>query len=258
LQLPEPALWTPHFYDGMVLVGKTWTPDFGIEESKPGEMILGGLLPAPPVKPVFGGQGAKVESYKRQMQWKGKLGTADGKRPVPVVIGETGVPFDLVGEAALANGDLGAVCAAVDAHMCALEGLFIPYFWWNYTPENSHEHGDGWNGENLSIFSTDSGGGRCLEVLVRPGLVLCDGDPISQCFRVSEGRYRCDFDAAIAGTETVFFVPQMHFKRETTTVSATPGSEIDWNEACQRLTLSAPRAGRCSLELLSTASKGST
>eukprot|EP00971_Amphidinium_carterae_P207002 4106890-Amphidinium_carterae.1 len=81
--LPEGSAWAPHFYDGVLLVGKTWTPSFGIEEPSPKEKVLGGLLPSPSIRPVVGLE-ERIKAYRRQVLWKSELG---GNRN-PVFLGE--------------------------------------------------------------------------------------------------------------------------------------------------------------------------
>jgi len=69
---------------------------------------------------------------------------------------------------------------AIDHHLC---GSTV----WNYTPDHTHERGDGWNGENLSIFApedvgTGRDGGRGLQGLMRPHPAATAGVPISLRF----------------------------------------------------------------------------
>mmetsp|Transcript_11226 Transcript_11226/g.28927 ORF Transcript_11226/g.28927 Transcript_11226/m.28927 type:complete len:219 (+) Transcript_11226:2-658(+) len=213
-----------------------------MEEVKPGEKLFG-FVPAPPIRPVIGLK-EKIEAYKRQMTWKGALyGTA----PVPILLGEIGIPFD-IGPARDAWA-LGQAEQAIDAHLRAMEELFLPFCWWNYTPENSHKHGDGWNGEDLSIFCREDGGGRGLRALVRPALLLCAGTPVRQSFDLATGSYRCEFQADGTGA-SVFFVPRLHFRREAgAAVSASPGCDVAWDEEAQRLTCRPKGPGLVVLEL---------
>lgn len=247
--LPDACLWAPHFYDGLVLVSKTWSPGFGVEESELGEKWFGGLLPAPPVKPVFGLEN-RIESYKRQVKRKCAL-------DAPSLLGEVGVPFDLGSEADLQQGNYEASEEAIDAHLQAFESIFLSFVWWNYTPENSHRRGDGWNGEDLSIFCADDprdaqrAGGRGISALVRPYLAQCDGKPLAQRFDRAAGFYRCEFEAKATGGESVFFVPRLHYpSRAATSLAISPGSgDVEWPASSQVLTFRAARPGRVVLEL---------
>ena len=236
-KLHPQAFWAPHFYDGVVLVGKTWTPSFGIEETTPGTTLFGGLLPAPPVLPVFGLQ-ERLASYKRQLQQKCRLASQE----TPSMLGEIGVPFDIQSPG-MATSD--ALCEAIDVHMQALEELMLPFCWWNYTPENSRARGDGWNGEDLSILG--EGEGRALDSIVRPCLLLCSGRPVHQSFNLREGRFQCEFDAKPG--ESVFFIPSKHFTGDNAILSVTPGIDATWNVGLQVLLCRSDRAGRVAIDL---------
>ncbi|CAK9081322.1 unnamed protein product [Durusdinium trenchii] len=211
------SFWAPHFYDGIVLLGKVWTPDFGIEES-PGEKLFN-LLPTP-VRPVLGLE-KRVESYKMQLRRKCDFSSQE----VPSILGEIGIPFELqyVGFPVSSREGIDAVNEAADAHMRALEEILLPHCWWNYTPENSKERGDFWNGEDLSIFANNEG--RAPPSLIRPYLLKCCGVPVSQSFNRRKGLYRCEYKAHQPG-ETIFWVPSIHFPLGQTKVLATPGVEV--------------------------------
>eukprot|EP00435_Cladocopium_sp_Y103_P001558 s6204_g1.t1 len=213
------CFWAPHFYDGIVLLGKVWTPDFGIAETKPGEKLFN-LLPAPPVRPVIG-LAQRVESYKEQLRQKCDFASQE----VPSILGEIGLPFEIqyVGLPGSQPKDSEETLnEAADAHMQALEQIMLPHCWWNYTPENSAERGDLWNGENLSLVSNKEG--RAPASLIRPYISRCSGVPVSQSFSFQEGRFRCEFDVQEPG-ESVLFVPSIQFPSGPK-VSVTPGVEV--------------------------------
>ena len=237
------CFWAPHFYDGIVLLGKIWTPDFGIEETKPGEKLFN-VLPAPPIRPVIGLE-KRVQSYKEQLLRKCDFAS----QKVPSILGEIGLPFEiqyvgLPGSKPKDNKE--ALNEAADAHMQALEQIMLPHCWWNYTPENSAERGDFWNGENLSIVSNNEG--RAPASLIRPFLSRCSGTPVSQSFFFREGRFRCEFDVQEPG-ESLLFVPAMHFPSGPR-VSVTPGVEVLADPQSQTLLVCNKQyTGRVVLEL---------
>merc|ERR1712232_1144307 len=47
-----------------------------------------------------------------------------------------------------------------------MEDNDLDYTLWNYVYDNTHKHGDLWNGENLSIRAEN--GNRALQALIRP------------------------------------------------------------------------------------------
>lgn len=70
-------------------------------------------------------------------------------------MGEIGIPYDMDNKHAYKTGDYDGQITAMDANMCALESSLLNFTLWNYCPVNSFKWGDGWNGEDLSIFSYD-------------------------------------------------------------------------------------------------------
>lgn len=73
----------------------------------------------------------------------------------PCVFTELGIPYDMDNGAAYKTGDYTSQILAMDANHFALETGKQNFTLWNYTASNSHQWGDQWNGEDLSIFSTD-------------------------------------------------------------------------------------------------------
>lgn len=79
----------------------------------------------------------------------------------PTMMGEIGIPFDLDQKKAYKTGDYTSQTRALDASLNACDGPnVLNYTIWSYGPENSHQWGDGWNGEDLSIWSPDDMGRR--------------------------------------------------------------------------------------------------
>lgn len=70
--------------------------------------------------------------------------------------GEIGIPFDLDNKRAYRDGDFTNQEKALDASLNACDGEnMLNYTIWNYCTQNSHSWGDGWNNEDLSIWSAD-------------------------------------------------------------------------------------------------------
>jgi len=74
---------------------------------------------------------------------------------MPLLLGETGIPFDLHNSNAYTTHDFSVQIEAMDSIINACERNLLSYTLWNYSPSNTHEHGDFWNREDLSIWSRD-------------------------------------------------------------------------------------------------------
>jgi hypothetical protein len=91
------------------------------------------------------------------------------------------------------------------------------YRLWNYNPDNTDSHGDYWNGENFSWFSTQGvkpsalrsldqtneeldDGGRVLRSLVRPYPAKVAGIPTRVDYSVNTGAFTCSWKTPTSGS----------------------------------------------------------
>jgi hypothetical protein len=104
----------------------------------------------------------------------------------------------------------------------AMDRLLISSTQWNYTASNRNEAstGDGWNQEDLSIYSRDQdtgpndpdSGGRAVRGFSRPYARRIQGEPKSVLFDSTKAAFTLTFVADPAITEpTEIFVPTVHF-----------------------------------------------
>jgi hypothetical protein len=150
----------------------------------------------------------------------------------PTLIGECGIPFDLNGAEAyraFKAGDRSDTpwtphIIALDLMYNALDTLLINSTQWNYTASNRNDLaiGDGWNQEDLSIFSRDqqtnpadiNSGGRALAGFVRPYAMATQGIPRKMKFDRVTGLFDYTFDADPAAPgATEIFVPRLQYPR---------------------------------------------
>jgi len=111
----------------------------------------------------------------------------------PTLIGEVGIPFDMHAREAYAEGarrTLTNCSNALSATVNALEANNLSYTLWCYAPDHTPEWGDGWNREDLSLYSMSAArevakdldpygvhaGGRALSAWVRPYAQALGGD----------------------------------------------------------------------------------
>ena len=131
----------------------------------------------------------------------------------PTLIGECGIPFDMNEAEAYARWAAGerdpslwhAQAAALSLMYDALDQLLLSSTQWNYTVSNRNDPmiGDGWNQEDLSIWSADQStdeadpdsGGRAVAGFSRPFVRAAQGDLLRQQWDWQSGVFECEIDA---------------------------------------------------------------
>ncbi|NPV55080.1 MAG: cellulase family glycosylhydrolase [Anaerolineae bacterium] len=195
-----------HWYDNMTLFMKHFSPSFTMD-TKTG-------------RPYFGRR-RKQEVFRRQLA---AIQDAPLHRdqPAPTIIGETGIPMDMRKKRAYHTGKQEHLVQALDATMQALEANLLPFTLWNYTADNTNQHGDLWNDEDLSIFSRDQqhdpaepdSGARAMPAFRRPYPTATAGEPLSFHFDIQSGRMTYTFHGSPITTHpTEFYVPVSHYPR---------------------------------------------
>ncbi|PTU30535.1 glycoside hydrolase family 5 protein [Stenotrophobium rhamnosiphilum] len=132
----------------------------------------------------------------------------------PTLIGEFGIPYDLNDGESFSRwgkGERGAdvwkpQAVALELTYDAMDMLLLSSTQWNYTASNRNDLriGDGWNQEDLSVFSRDqqtdpadpSSGGRAVEGFSRPYVQRAQGILKSMHFDPKEKRFVAEVDAA--------------------------------------------------------------
>jgi hypothetical protein len=134
----------------------------------------------------------------------------------PTLIGEFGLPFDLNGKKAYKTGDFGAHIQALSWYYNALDANLLSATLWNYTIDTTHEYGDGWNKEDLSVFCKEDGGGRALAGFVRPYALAVAGEILCMQFNREKGRFLLEFvpDFSIEAPTEVY-IPMLQFPKGT-------------------------------------------
>lgn len=143
----------------------------------------------------------------------------------PTLIGEFGLPYDMNGARAYRTGNYRTHVKALSSYYDAMDANLLSATIWNYSAGNTHARGDGWNGEDLSVWCrddweagrTESGdpadsGGRALAGFVRPYARAVAGLPLRMGFDRRSGLFRLDYEPA-AGAETEIYVPELQYPR---------------------------------------------
>lgn len=213
-ELPEATAVAGHWYDITALATATYNPedhvDLLTQERASNRWQLGRV-------------------YVRQLQML-KAAASILPQGAPVMVGEFGVPFNLdegAAYAAWAQGERGPEvwrkqCDALDLMYDAMDELLLCCTQWNYTASNRNDPriGDGWNQEDLSIFSRDqtdgindpSAGGRAVEGFCRPYVRRTQGRLIMMRFSRSSRIFRCVLmgDPGISAP-TEIYVPRVQY-----------------------------------------------
>lgn len=140
---------TPHWYDGVTLMTKKWNRLWNVD-------VLG-VLRGRYSSPVFAiklGETAIRNCFKSQLISIRQEGL-ENMGTHPCVFSESGIPYDMDDGYAFNTGDYTSQSLALDATNFAVEGSLAGFTLWNYTASNTHQWGDQWNGEDLSILSCD-------------------------------------------------------------------------------------------------------
>jgi hypothetical protein len=223
----DPPSWEPtdgegvahafHCYDGPALFTKTFRPWLTVDE-KTGRVILGRK---------------KTSAFyslrlKRLREW-----TRDNMGDMPCLLGEFGLPFDLNKRRAYRKEDYRLHEEALSLYYDGIDENLLHAAIWNYTPGNTHEEGDGWNGEDLSIYST--GKTRAAGGWLRPYPMATAGLPLLIRWdrKRSLFRYRFRADAAIEAPTEIYAPPDWLGPAPLVTVSG--GLAWEYREETQRI-----------------------
>ncbi|CAN6668152.1 ergosteryl-beta-glucosidase [Trichomonascus vanleenenianus] len=231
--------YSPHYYDGLTLMLKKWNRYFNVDAV--------GVLRGKYLTPLFGmrlGEKSIRSSIASQLQYIKKEGRSR-LGSIPCLVSEIGVPFDMSDKEAYRTGDYSEQLRAMDALNSGLEEATLSYTLWNYTASNSYKNGDNWNGEDLSIYSSDfkeHNGIRVLDTLTRPFALRVAAEGVSVgVFQLRKGCYTLKLHKANDLTEsketakpTQVFIPRVRFPENEFGVFTSSGT-WDYDKDSQTL-----------------------
>lgn len=145
----EKTIYCPHYYDGMSLMFKTWNSRYNVDTLG----IMRGRYMNPMLGIVFTERAIRNCLRKQFIEMKRECEEYLGN--IPILMSETGMPFDMDDKRAYSNGKYSSQTLALDALSWALEGLNMSHTYWCYTSVNCHKWGDRWNNEDFSFWSPD-------------------------------------------------------------------------------------------------------
>ncbi|MBO9713872.1 cellulase family glycosylhydrolase [Sphingomonas sp.] len=198
---------------------------------------------------------ALSERYRAEMAMLFDTGAIEG---APRLLGEFGIPYDLDGGRSFARWAAGERGEAVwDAHAAALgamydaiDALLLNSTQWTYTASNRNDLriGDGWNQEDLSVYSADQvengDGARGRSGFARPYVERAQGVIRAMRFDSASGRFEAeiDVDPAIAAPSEIV-LPEAWFPGEI----VVSGAECRFDGERRRLIVAARARGLLSI-----------
>jgi hypothetical protein len=183
-----------HWYDGFALFSKQFRPWFTMNIET--------------LRPILGKE--KIQSYFSECLAKGVQWASNHMGGMPCLLGEFGLAFDMNNRRAFAHGDYSAHEEALSMYYNAVDSNLLHSTIWNYTADNTNATGDGWNDEDLSIFS--GGKERAVAGWKRPYPMATAGQPLAIKWNHQRGifRYRFNADSAI-DAPSIIYLPAEQF-----------------------------------------------
>ena len=183
-----------HHYDGLTLFTKSFRPWLTMDQNT-GRLILGRR---------------KTAAHYSAKLAQAKAWARDHMGDMPCLLGEFGLPFDLNRKKAYKTGDYRVHEEALALYYNAIDENLLSSTIWNYTADNTHEDGDHWNGEDLSIVS--GGKGRAMGGWLRPYPMAIAGIPLKFTWDRKRAVFRFRFrsDPGVQAP-TEIFIPSQWF-----------------------------------------------
>jgi hypothetical protein len=150
-----------HWYDGLSLFTKSFRPWFNVS-TETRKLLIGRK---------------KVGAYFAESLAKGISITKRKMNNMPALLGEFGLAFDMNRRKAFKTGDYSPHEEALSMYYDAVDTNLLHSTIWNYSAGNTNKYGDGWNDEDLSIFS--EGKERAAAGWKRPYPMASAGKPLS-------------------------------------------------------------------------------
>jgi len=203
------AVNAAHWYDNMTLFMGSFMKNFSLDVQT--------------LKPAFGSRQVR-ELFRKQLEEVKELGKHE-MGGVPTLIGECGIPFNMEKRAGYNSGDWKRHTEAMDFTISALELNLLNYTLWCYAPDHCPAWGDGWNLEDLSIFSKDekvkadakfgeniNNGGRATHAVARPYAFAIAGEPLEMHFNLASRCFKMEFEQKEdVSKHTEVFIPRLHY-----------------------------------------------
>ena len=218
-----PVVEAFHWYEGMTLLSKKWRR-WICADSETGTPVIG---PA-----------AVRKSIRDQLA---RLASRSRSEDVPAFLGEFGVPFDLDNRASFSSEEYRKQEEALGLFHDGIDAALLHSTIWNYSASNTHESGDSWNTEDLSVYCSTTGKGRAVRGFSRPYAPVISGTPRKMRFDTKTAIFELEWDA-VPG-ETGIFVPKHWYPEGWDVDEISPGLIVRENGSDMMITLECDKTG---------------
>jgi hypothetical protein len=202
-----------HWYDGLSLFTKSFRSWFTINTDTS--------------KFIFGKK--KIAAYFEKCLSEGINWTTKKMSNIPCLLGEFGLAFDINNRCGFRKGRYSIHEKALSMYYDAVDANLLHSTIWNYSASNTNKYGDGWNDEDLSIFS--EGKERAAAGWKRPYPMATAGEPIF----FNWDRKRCEFSLHFYANKKIEVPTEIYLPTETfgvfpkiETITMTKGN-LRWN-----------------------------
>lgn len=216
--------YSPHFYDALTVMKGHWNKYWNVDILR---LLRGPQDTMTKIKAFKIGPGGVRTVISQQLgamacDVETSSGEKSGQPLVPTLIGETGIPFNLDDGKAYEDGDYSSHVAAFDTILGGCDDHLLNYTLWAYSAVNSHEWGDHWNGEDLSIYNSETrsftghkflAGCRGAAAWCRPYVQSLDGGILTMAFDLKTSMFVLEIDSHHGGS-AVIYTPWLHYRRD--------------------------------------------
>jgi hypothetical protein len=209
-----------HWYDGLSLYTKTFRSWLNADANGP-KVILGEK---------------KIKAFYAECLAQGINITKEKMGNMPSLLGEFGLAFDTNNRIGFRTGNYSLHEKALSMFYDAVDANLLNSTIWNYSASNTNKYGDGFNDEDLSIFS--EGKERATAGWKRPYPMATAGKPLSINWDKRSGFvFRFNADGNIEAPSVIFLPKEFFGASPKIEICVSKGTSLRWvyNSEEQRL-----------------------
>lgn len=185
------------------------------------------------------------------------------KNGIPMVVQGFSTSFNRKSGKAFRTGDYSQQEKELSGFFDTLDRHLLSGFLDSYTPTNTQASGDGWNGEDTSIWCSDTKAFRAAKGFIRPYVMAVAGTPVRMAFYPSGNAankkgpvFEFEWDSSecppsSGDSDTEIFIPKIWFPNGWKVEKFDGAGALRDDEGAQRLSVKTLAARRCFLRVIS-------